>query len=738
MGKLLALLGVLGLLWKEEVSKVQAATPTTFGYEGQLSEGSLPADGLYDIRATLFDASSDGTIVGGPVTNLAVQVHQGLFTTTLDFGLAPIAGTHWIGLAVRRFEETAPFTDLLPRQPITAVPSALRTAVADEARVAHSLVTRTPSTAPSVVLAPAHTSPTPVPGGVAWLDANGTFAGGIVADTPGRLDFNLTRPLYVSGAPLIVSSGSGARPLLSSNILQVLGNAQVTGTLQALGGIRFPDGSRLDSSSAFQQPNVLWVSTSGDDSTATRGNPALPWKTLGIAVSNALSGDAILMLPGTYPVATVPELGAERLAAPIRVVGLTNVTIAGFGGTPEIYAPDFGDIIQVASCYNLTFRNLHLRSDASKLAAPPHGQSAGICFRPDSPANARILIDGCRFTGVPHAITTFAAPAVITDHLTVRDCTFIDCGWTTGVPTLGQDGGALTGFGNHLRFVNNTLDGAIRGVEFYRFPGDPGHTNALISGNIFLNYWDCAICSFDDGDDNAATLDSVVIADNLFEDAPNELAGGEVSGSAAILINSGRRITIRGNLVNRGKIYGIKVSALTGPLEHVDITANAVSDVAGRGVQITDYGPGVQHVRVTNNRLWGNSGGGLLAQGQFLDLSFNDITANYPSGIRVMESETGQLTSSSRVYGNFLIGNASAMDTTGTTNLIVEANHVIEATPPPPDTNSPSSVRTLSSQRPRPANTTPGTSPEPRPPRRIDALRAWQAAADEANAAGLR
>ncbi len=737
MGKLLALLGVLGLLWKEEVSRVQAATPTTFGYEGQLSEGSLPAEGIYDLRVTLFDASSDGTRVGGPITNLAVQVHQGLFTTTLDFGVAPMPGVHWLELAVRRFEEGAPFTELLPRQPITAVPSALRSAVADEARIAHSLVTGTTTNAPSVVLVPAHNTSTPVPGGVAWLDAGGNLAGGLVADTPARLSFNLSRPLYVSGAPLIVSSGSGARPPLSSNILQVLGNTQVTGTLQALGGIAFPDGSRLVSSTSLQQPNVLWVSTAGDDSTARRGNPLLPYKTLGIAMSNALSGDAVFVLPGTYPVATAPELGSLRVAAPIRIVGLTNVTIAGFGGTPEIYAPDFGDIIQVASCYNLTFRNLHFRSEASRLAEPPHGQSAGICFRPDAPANARILIDSCRFTGVPHAITTFAAPAVITDHLTVRDCTFVDCGWTTGVPTLGQDGGALTGFGNHLRFVNNTLDGAIRGVEFYRFPGDPGHTNALISGNIFLNYWDCAICSFDDGDDNAATLDSVVIADNLFEDAPNELAGGEVSGSAAILINSGRRITIRGNLVNRGKLYGIKVSALTGPLEHVDITANAVSDVAGRGVQVTDYGPGVQHVRVTNNRIWGNSGGGLLAQGQFLDLSFNDITANYPYGIRVMESETGRPTSDSRVYGNFLIGNASTMDFEGTTNLIVEANHVVTSNPPPPDTNNPVSARALSRLQPRPSNPTSGTAAH-HPPRRADALRAWQAAADQVAAASVR
>lgn len=722
----LVLSGLLWFLWNEEVGKVWSATPTTFGYQGQLTDGDFSADGSFDLKVTLFDALTEGRVVAGPITNAAVPVQLGLFTTTLDFGIAPIASDHWLELAVRRTGETVPFNTLTPRQPILAVPHAVRAAIATEATVAHSLATPTSAGAPSVVVAPASQRSAPLPGGVAWLDASGDVAGGIIASSPARLDFNLSRPLYLSGAPLIVSSGSGSRPPPGSNIVQVLGNAQVTGSLHAMGGVLLPDGTRLLSAAPLRQANVLWVSTDGDDETAVRGEPGRPWKSIGLAISNALSGDAVLILPGQYQVPTVPELGAERIAAPIRVVGLTNVTIAGFGGTPEIYAPDFGDIIQVASCQNLTFRNIHLRSDASKLAEPPHGQSAGICFRPDAPANIRILIDSCRFTGVPHAITTFAAPAVITDHLTVRDCAFVDCGWTTGVPRLGQDGGALTGFGNHLRFINNTLDGAIRGVEFYRFPGDPGHTNALISGNLFLNYWDCAICSFDDGDENEATLESVVIADNLFEDAPNELPGGETSGSAAILINSGRHITIRGNLVNRGKLYGIKVSALTGPLEYVDITANAVSDVVGRGVQVTDYGPGVQHVRVTNNRLSGNYGGGLLAQGRFLDLSFNDIAENYPAGIRITESESGRLTSDSRVFGNSLIRNATALLNDGMTNVLVEGNHIIEPErSTPPETNTTASLRALAAPR----------SPARKAVRRIDAFHAWKAAADQAQAA---
>lgn len=723
MGKLFMLLGVLAVVGTRESGNVHAAAhnPTAFGYQGQLTEAGQPANGLFDLQVTLWDAASAGTQVAGPVTNLATQVQSGLFTTTFDFGVFPTPGSHWLGIAVRRSGSTQPFTPLTPRQPILGVPFAGHASAATEAAIAHTLHPA-PATPGLPAVAIAHDS-TPFPGGVTWYDPAGNVAAGLVANTTGRMNFYLSKPLYYSGAPVVVSSGSGARPPIGTNILQVLGNAQIVGNLKASGGIEFADGSRLDSAITGLQPNVLWVSTLGDDKTAVRGNPYRPFRNIGIAVSNALSGDAIMILPGRYTVHTTPELGSVRIGAPIRAVSLTNVTIAGFGGTPEIYAPDFGDIIQVASCYNLTFRNLHLRSDASFLAAPPHGQSAGICFRPDAPANARILIDNCRFTGVPHAITTFAAPAVTCDHLTVRDCVFVDCGWTNGVPTLGQDGGALTGFGNNLRFVNNTLDGAIRGIEFYRFPGDPGHTNAIISGNIFLNYWDCAICSFDDGPELMATLDSVVIADNLFEDAPNEAPGGEHSGSAAILINSGRRITIRGNLIKRGKLYGIKVSALTGPLDFVDITANAVSDVAGRGIQVSDYGPGIQQVRVANNRVWGNSGGGILAQGRYLDICFNDISDNYPYGIRVAESQVGTPTTDSRVYGNSLIGNTTSIVTEGVSNIVIDANHVID--PSLPGASPARASANPAAQKPNPRKPlAPSTSN-----RRADAIATWMSTA---------
>ena len=65
---------------------------TGFTYQGQLKEGSLPADGEYDFVFKLFDAPSGPGQVGSdfPVDNWTVT--NGLFTVALDFGVDAVNG----------------------------------------------------------------------------------------------------------------------------------------------------------------------------------------------------------------------------------------------------------------------------------------------------------------------------------------------------------------------------------------------------------------------------------------------------------------------------------------------------------------------------------------------------------------------------------------------------------------------------------------------------------------------
>ena len=62
-----------------------AAQGTAFTYQGRLNDGSGPANGLYDLTFNLYNTSSGGSAVAGPVTLTATGVTNGLFTVALDF-----------------------------------------------------------------------------------------------------------------------------------------------------------------------------------------------------------------------------------------------------------------------------------------------------------------------------------------------------------------------------------------------------------------------------------------------------------------------------------------------------------------------------------------------------------------------------------------------------------------------------------------------------------------------------
>jgi len=101
------------------------AQGTAFTYQGRLNVGDSPANGLYDIQFSAYDDASAGNLVGGLVTNTAVAVSNGLFTTTLDFGAGVFTGQHlWLDIAVST-NGAGTFIALTPRQPLTPAPYAI-------------------------------------------------------------------------------------------------------------------------------------------------------------------------------------------------------------------------------------------------------------------------------------------------------------------------------------------------------------------------------------------------------------------------------------------------------------------------------------------------------------------------------------------------------------------------------------------------------------------------------------
>ena len=97
------------------------AQGTAFSYQGQLAQNGNPANGLFDLKFTLFDALSSGSTAAGPVTNSATKVTNGLFMVTLDFGDNFPGADRFLEIAART-NGTGAFTTLSPRQKILAVP----------------------------------------------------------------------------------------------------------------------------------------------------------------------------------------------------------------------------------------------------------------------------------------------------------------------------------------------------------------------------------------------------------------------------------------------------------------------------------------------------------------------------------------------------------------------------------------------------------------------------------------
>ena len=112
---------------------------SSFTYQGRYLEGGNPANGLYEFQFTLYDAVSSGNAVAGPITQNAVPVANGLFTTALDFGNSAFNGdARWLEIAVRTNGSSGSFGTFLPRQKISPSPCATYAATSGSAATVQS------------------------------------------------------------------------------------------------------------------------------------------------------------------------------------------------------------------------------------------------------------------------------------------------------------------------------------------------------------------------------------------------------------------------------------------------------------------------------------------------------------------------------------------------------------------------------------------------------------------------
>ncbi len=328
---------------------------TAFTYQGRLNDGGNPVNGSYDLRFTMYDATNGGNITGGPLTNSAVGITNGLFTLVLDFGAAFDGNARWLEIGVRPTGSVGAFTTLSPRQPLTAAPYAL---YAPNAGVAAAAA---PGSITATALANgAVTAAKLAPGAVSQLGASdGSPTNAVQVNANGLVGIGTNAP--VAGLQ-VTATGALPAPLVLAQIQN--GTGSFTNLLSA--------------SSLAASANLLVVGSSSPGGVTVAGisNPAAPQMLASLADGSggftylggvsgvALSGGLLAVVARNDSAATLISL--TNPAAPVKLAELRH----GVGGYNELGAPCAvafsGSLLAMASYSN----NAVTLVDVSNPASP--------------------------------------------------------------------------------------------------------------------------------------------------------------------------------------------------------------------------------------------------------------------------------------------------------------------------------------------------------------------------------
>ncbi|CUU36579.1 Chaperone of endosialidase [Armatimonadetes bacterium DC] len=127
-------------MWKQVslllalLTTLALACAQPFTFQGFLKDNGNPANGTYDFRFRLYDALTGGTQIGADQFADDLNVQNGLFTATIDFGSSVWTGAdRYLEIAVRPGSSTGGYQELAPRVKINPTPYAIRAATAGTA-----------------------------------------------------------------------------------------------------------------------------------------------------------------------------------------------------------------------------------------------------------------------------------------------------------------------------------------------------------------------------------------------------------------------------------------------------------------------------------------------------------------------------------------------------------------------------------------------------------------------------
>lgn len=109
------------------LSAVGQALAQPFTYQGELSQGGVPANGTYDFTVAVASSESLPAYVGSMTSVASVEVSDGRFVIVVNPGNGVFTGADlWLELAVRPAGSGGGYVTLSPRQKVAATPYAAR------------------------------------------------------------------------------------------------------------------------------------------------------------------------------------------------------------------------------------------------------------------------------------------------------------------------------------------------------------------------------------------------------------------------------------------------------------------------------------------------------------------------------------------------------------------------------------------------------------------------------------
>ena len=296
------------------------AQTSAFTYQGNLTDSSMSANGVYDFQFQLYNTL--GNPSGAAINVDDVTVTNGIFTVQLDFGAAAFQQvaltSRSMEIRVRPGTSTGAYTALAPRQPFTAAPIAIAATKSETATNANFLGNVAAANYVQTNDARLSDSRTPTAGSSSYIQNNAT------ATAQPSTNFN------ISGNGKIGNTLTTFDALIS-NDLTVQNDVTIQGVFTGGGsGITGLNASNITSGTlnAFRIPSL-------DASKITTG-------TFGTALIPNL--DAAKITTGTFSdtrlSSNIPLKNAANTFTGTQTAGIFNAsTQFNLGGNPILSAP---------------------------------------------------------------------------------------------------------------------------------------------------------------------------------------------------------------------------------------------------------------------------------------------------------------------------------------------------------------------------------------------------------------